>query len=87
MIKKSNLTKQYFHELNQSEIDTLISERKTVGYILKTYKQPDWCGYPNALEGQMGCWGLMDLSPDGGRTKVSENFCGSCELFSACKEK
>lgn len=44
-----------------------------------SYKQPDWCKYPNALEGQMGCWSLMDLSKDGLRTKISKDFCKGCD--------
>ena len=78
----AGVTNRYFHELEQTEIDTLIADKKTVGYILENYKQPDWCNYPNALEGQMGCWSLMDLSKDGLRTKISKDFCKGCDCFS-----
>jgi hypothetical protein len=73
--------KKYFHELEQSEINTLIAEKKTIGYILENYKQPDWCTYPNALEGNMGCWSLMNLLKEGMRTKISKDFCKNCERF------
>jgi len=73
------VTNHYFHELEQTEIDALIDDKKTIGYIMETYKQPDWCKYPNALKGQMGCWSLMDLSKDGLRTKISKDFCKGCD--------
>ena len=73
------VTNRYFHELEQTEIDALIDDKKTIGYIMETYKQPDWCKYPNALEGQMGCWSLMDLSKDGLWTKISKDFCKGCD--------
>ena len=76
------VTNRYFHELEQKEVDALIADKKTIGYIMETYKQPDWCKYPNALEGQMGCWSLMDLSKDGLRTKISKDFCKGCDEYS-----
>jgi hypothetical protein len=80
-----NTTKQaltipsYFHELGQKEVDALTADKKTIGYIMETYKQPDWCKHPNALEGEMGCWSLMDLSKDGLRTKISKDYCKGCD--------
>jgi len=71
----------FFHEAPQSDIDSLIANKGTWGDIMERYKQPDWCSYPNALEGQMGCWSLTDLSPDGLRNKISESFCQSCPEF------
>ena len=76
------VTKRYFHELEQTEIDTLIADKKTVGYIMENYKQPDWCNYPEALSMTMGCWSLCDLSKDGLRTKISKDFCKGCDCFS-----
>ena len=74
------VTNRYFHELEQTEIDTLIADKKTIGYIMETYKQPDWCKYPpKCTEGLMGCWSLMDLSKDGLRTKISKDFCKGCD--------
>lgn len=78
---KDNSDKKYFHELSQEEIEQLVSEKKTVAYVVDTYKQPDWCDYPEALNGDMGCWSLMDLEPDGLRTKISRDFCKNCDLY------
>ncbi len=75
------MSKPFFHELPQSEIDTLLQNKVTVGDIMEKYSQPKWCAYPNALEGAMGCWSLMDLNPEGLRTKISESFCKSCDCF------
>ena len=47
---------------------------------MDTFKQPDWCEYYEALNGNMGCWSLMDLAKDGMRTKISEEFCKGCDL-------
>jgi len=55
-LRKADAASRYFHELEQKEVDALIADKKTIGYIMETYKQPDWCKYPNALEGKMGCW-------------------------------
>ena len=76
------VTNRYFHELEQTEIDTLIADKKTVGYIMEKYKKPHWCNYPEALSMTMGCWSLCDLSKDGLRTKISEDFCKGCICFS-----
>jgi len=76
------VSRSYFHEISQEEVDKLIADKRGVGYVMENYKQPDWCKYPNALEGQMGCWSLMDLSKDGLRTKISKDFCKGCDCFS-----
>lgn len=75
----SVVSKRYFHELSQEEVDKLIADKKNWDDIMQEYKQPDWCNYPNALEGFMGCWSLVDLSKDGLRTKISKDFCKGCE--------
>lgn len=75
------IDKKYFHELTQDEIDTLIADEKTVGYIIANYKQPDWCNYPEALSMSMGCWSLCDLSKDGLRTKISRVYCKTCDCY------
>jgi hypothetical protein len=77
-----NVSKRYFHELSQEEVDKLITDKKNWGYIMNEYKQPDWCNCPNALEGTMGCWSLVDLSKDGFRTKISKDFCKGCDKCS-----
>jgi hypothetical protein len=73
--------KRYFHELEQSEIDILLVEKKTVGDVLRSYKQPEWCDYPDALEMSMGCWSLCDMSQGGLRTKISREYCKNCDCF------
>lgn len=69
------LHKRYWHELSDEEVkaippETLCSE------LAKRYKQPDWCSYPDAVD-VFGCWSLVGLN----RTKISREFCGSCEVF------
>ncbi|MHA2218084.1 MAG: hypothetical protein ACXACY_19285 [Candidatus Hodarchaeales archaeon] len=71
--------KPLFHELPQEQVDKLIADKKTIGYIMENFRQPDWCQYHNALEGKMGCWSLMDLKKDGIRTKISKEYCKICE--------
>ena len=73
------VSKRYFHELSQEEVDKLIADKKSWGDIMREYKQPDWCNYPNALEGTMGCWSLVDLSKEGLRTEISKDFCKGCD--------
>lgn len=73
--------KKYFHKLPQKEIDKLISEEKTVQYIMDNYKQPNWCTYPKALSMTWGCWSLCDLEKNGLRTRISKKYCGTCECF------
>ncbi len=70
---------KYFHELHQEQIDELVTNHVTIEYIKERYQQPDWCGYPNALDGWLGCWSLMDLSKDGLRYKISKEFCEKCD--------
>jgi hypothetical protein len=36
-MKKKN--KPYFHELGQNEIDALIAEKRTFGYVIENYNQ------------------------------------------------
>lgn len=78
-LRIGSVSKRYFHELSQEEVDKLIADKKNWGDIMREYKQPDWCNYPNALEGTTGCWSLIDLSKDGLRTKISKEFCKGCD--------
>lgn len=75
------LSKPYFHELEQTIIDNLIANNKTVDYIKQNYKQPYWCKYPDALSMNYGCTSLCDLSKDGYRTRISKDYCNGCECF------
>lgn len=69
---------EYYHELPQSEIDKLISDKKTYQFIMENYKQPDWCKYPEALGGSLGCWSLTGYNS---RYKVSKESCKTCDCF------
>ena len=52
--------KKYWHRLNNAQ-QKRVKERKdyTLGEFMKEYSQPDWCEYPNALEGEFGCLSLF----------------------------
>lgn len=62
---------KYFHQLSES--DRIEASNLTVAQILNQYTQPDWCKYPDALAGCMGCWSLV-----GGIVK-DEICCKGCE--------
>ena len=72
-------SKKYFREAPEEEIRQLIKDKRTIDYLMECYKQPEWCGYHNALNGKMGCWSLMDIY--GRRAKISEEYCKKCEYF------
>lgn len=69
---------KYWHELPQKKVDRLIKNKIIVSEILKKYKQPDWCNYPDALVGVMGCWSLISNEPNG---VISRKFCSDCDSF------
>ena len=81
---KTDVSRSYFHEISQDEVDKLIADKKSIGYVMENYKQPDWCNYPEALSMTMGCWSLCDLKKDGLRTKISKEFCKECDCFGNC---
>lgn len=71
----------FFHELSQSKVDELVNSHKTWGDIMEEFKQPEWCSYHNALEGELGCWSLVDIRQGGLREKISPEFCKDCDCF------
>lgn len=73
--------KPYFHLAPQSEIDAMVSDKKVWADVQLNYIQPDWCAYPDALNGKMGCWSLTDIADGGLRTKICEAFCQTCDCF------
>ncbi len=79
--------KKYWHELPQDEIDQILKSGITVGECVKKYKQPDWCAYPDALAGMMGCWSLTSDESGGLRTEISEKYCKTCDCFTGNKEQ
>lgn len=67
--------KSYFHELADDQYEKLKKSGATWGDVMRDYLQPDWCEYPDALEGFMGCWSLIK------RKAVSKNYCKDCDCF------
>jgi hypothetical protein len=67
--------KPFFHKINDEEYQWLCSEKKTWGYVLKHYRQPEWCTYPEALAGIWGCWSLIY------RYKINRNKCKRCGYY------
>jgi len=66
---------QYFHELTQEEFDKLCATGMTWRECAEQHPQPNWCQYPNAVCGEMGCWSLMYQDVTG------EEFCKQCALY------
>lgn len=73
---------KYWHSLPQSEVEALVAKGDvTWRNIMDNYKQPDWCGYPEALSGLMGCWSLATVNSDGFRMKICKDYCKTCDCF------
>lgn len=73
--------KKYFHELTKAEYDALIGSGMTWGGLMEQYDQPPWCRYPDALEGQLGCYKLL-------LGKVHDRAdCVHCELASGVPQE
>lgn len=71
--------KQYFHELTDAEVQKLIDDNVSVMAVVENYLQPDWCDYPDALAGHMGCWSLTDLF--GLRHDIGHDYCKTCDCY------
>lgn len=71
--------KPYFHELTDEHVQNLIDDGAKVSDIMDNYLQPDWCDYPDALAGLMGCWSLTDLF--GLRHSIGHEYCKNCECY------
>lgn len=70
--------KRYFHLVTDDEWEALKAGKLTWrGLQDEGYVQPDWCNYPDALDGMMGCWSLV------GRKVTGEAYCKSCECYKA----
>ncbi len=70
--------KKYWHKLTKKEYKAILKSGITVEEALKKYSQPDWCSYQDAIDGVMGCWSLTGSN----RTKISEEFCKTCDCSS-----
>jgi hypothetical protein len=66
---------KYFHELSEKEYNTLFSTNITFEQLAVDYPQPTWCGYPNATDGPMGCWGLFY------QDNKDREHCKNCECY------
>jgi hypothetical protein len=70
------MDKKYFHELTDEEYKELIIDKSlTINDVMEQFSQPDWCTYPGALRGEMGCWSLID------RQVINREYCEKCECY------
>ena len=75
-MKKKDLIGKYWHELTIEQKEFLRKKKVKIGWLIKNLRQPDWCAYPNALGGQVGCWSLMDDN-----VIIDKKLCKSCDHF------
>ena len=73
---------KYFHELTKDESNELIKQKVTWAACAEDYPQPIWCSYPDAVQGVMGCWSLMDFD-----IKISEDYCRGCDCYISKKKR
>lgn len=67
----------FWHEVPKDEQEKIVKDSgMTMEQFMAKYKQPDWCEYPEALAGQMGCWSLI-LS----RSIHCKADCGDCDCI------
>ena len=67
----------YWHEIPYEEQGKIMEESGlTTEQFLSRYKQPHWCGYPEALDGMMGCWSLIL-----GKSIHCQSDCGDCDCI------
>lgn len=72
---------KYWHELSKKERNAVFKRKITYNQLMLEYAQPVWCGYPKALEGEMGCWSLF---PD--PKLISRKFCCKCDCYLKLKK-
>ena len=72
----------YFHEAVPGGFDTLREQhpRWTIQTVIDTYASPEWCRYPDAVGGIMGCWSLI------GGLVTGEDYCRSCDCHRDYKD-
>jgi hypothetical protein len=71
---------KYCHELTLEEYKVIIKNGITYGKFAEDYPQPVWCSYPDATEGMMGCWSLLDFD-DGKSLVTGRNYCKNCDCY------
>lgn len=69
------MDKDEFINISDLEWEEMKEKEYTWADIQEKYRQPKWCGYPEALNGGMGCWSLIS------RLDCSEDSCKKCECF------
>lgn len=72
---------KYFHKLTKDEFEEIQKERMTWAECAQRYPQPVWCGYPDAVQGIMGCWSLMEFYDDGSNWVTGHNYCKDCNCY------
>jgi hypothetical protein len=74
------MNKIYWHELPNEKQKKIFDRAeklgKNWGWFQKRFKQPDWCDYPGALEGELGCWSLLSM-----KTAITREFCKNCDCY------
>jgi hypothetical protein len=65
-----------FHKLTPEEYDELVESGMTYEELAKQHPQPEWCAYPGATLGWMGCWSLVSFQV------TDPKFCkGHCDCY------
>ena len=71
---------KYFHEITADEYKELIECGLTYEQLASQHPQPEWCNYPEAIMGSMGCWSLISFR--GGKCLVTgEEYCKKCDQY------
>ena len=65
----------YWHLFDVDKQLEIQQQYKTIGWFVRHYRQPEWCKYPEALSGLMGCWSLWY------RNIHKETDCKNCDLY------
>ena len=66
---------KYFHELTAKEFSDIVKTKIKWDKCAELYPQPEWCNYPDATRGLMGCWSLT------GHLIHSRKDCRKCDLY------
>lgn len=78
-------TRPFYHELTKLALEKLKTSNMTIGKLREHYRQPEWCGYPDALSQMMGCWSLCfppEWHKNGRRRNpITRERCGKCEFY------
>ena len=66
---------KYFHELTRDEFKSLVDKKLLWWQVAEDYPQTEWCSYPDAVQGVMGCWSLMSFMV------TERNYCKNCDCY------